>query len=133
MVLKITKETWEKCGIKTIKHYTKKEDMIELWQKMRGVELLTNHTNIYDLALKRIRKYYGKKTKDITEEEKEKYKAFFEGEAGIFIIEKLTWDIIEHCKLPEAIELRRKIGYNHNDIMIREETSIAEKIIKHFP
>ena len=74
-----------------------------------------------------------KKTKDITEEEKEKYKAFFEGEAGIFIIEKLTWDIIKHCKLPEAIELRRKIGYNHNDIMIREETSIAEKIIKHFP
>ena len=133
MVLKITKETWEKCGIKTIKHYTKKEDMIELWQKMRGVELLTNHTNIYDLALKRIRKYCGKKKKDITEEEKEKYKAFFEGEAGIFIIEKLTWDIIEHCKLPEAIELRRKIGYNHNDIMIREETSIAEKIIKHFP
>ena len=133
MVLKITKETWEKCGIKIIKHYTKKEDMIELWQKMRGVELLTNHTNIYDLALKRIRKYCGKKTKDITEEEKEKYKAFFEGEAGIFIIEKLTWDIIEHCKLPEAIELRRKIGYNHNDIMIREETSIAEKIIKHFP
>ena len=133
MVLKITKETWEKCGIKTIKHYTKKEDMIELWQKMRGIELLTNHTNIYDLALKRIRKYCGKKTKDITEEEKEKYKAFFEGEAGIFIIEKLIWDIIEHCKLPEAIELRRKIGYNHNDIMIREETSIAEKIIKHFP
>ena len=133
MVLKITKETWEKCGIKTIKHYTKKEDMIELWQKMRGIELLTNHTNIYDLALKRIRKYCGKKTKDITEEEKEKYKAFFEGEAGIFIIEKLTWDIIEHCNLPEAIELRRKIGYNHNDIMIREETSIAEKIIKHFP
>ena len=133
MVLKITKETWGKCGIKTIKHYTKKEDMIELWQKMRGVELLTNHTNIYDLASKRIRKYCGKKTKDITEEEKEKYKAFFEGEAGIFIIEKLTWDIIDHCKLPEAIELRRKIGYNHNDIMIPEETSIAEKIIKHFP
>ena len=133
MVLKITKETWEKCGIKTIKHYTKKEDMIELWQKMRGIELLTNHTNIYDLALKRIRKYCGKKTKDITEEEKEKYKAFFEGEAGIFIIEKLTWDIIDHCKLPEAIELRRKIGYNHNDIIIPEETSIAEKMIKHFP
>ena len=26
MVLKITKETWEKCGIKTIKYYTEKED-----------------------------------------------------------------------------------------------------------
>ena len=37
-----------------------------------------------------------KKTKDITEEEKQKSKAFFEGETGIFIIEKLTRDIIEH-------------------------------------
>ena len=133
MVLKITKETWGKCGIKTIKHYNEKEDIIELWNKMSDIEIQLRHSNIYDIALKRIRKYCGKKTKDITEEEKEKYKAFFEGEAGIFIIEKLTWDIIEHCKLPEAIELRRKIGYNHNDIMIREETSIAEKIIKHFP
>ena len=48
-----------------------------------------------------------KKTKDITEEEKQKSKAFFEGETGIFIIEKLTRDIIERCKLPEAIELKK--------------------------
>ena len=26
MVLKITKETWEKCGIKTVKSYNEKED-----------------------------------------------------------------------------------------------------------
>ena len=95
MVLKITKETWEKCGIKTIKHYNEREDMTELWQTMRDFKIQTNHTNIYDLSLKRIRKYYGKKTKDITEEEKQKYKAFFEGETGIFIIEKLTRDIME--------------------------------------
>ena len=68
-----------------------------------------------------------KKTKDITEEETEKYKAFFEDETGILIIEKLTRDIIERCKL------KKKLGYNHNDIMVREETSIAEKIMKHFP
>ena len=91
--------------------------MTELWQKMRDVQIQTNHTNIADAALKRIRKYCGKKTKDITEEEKEKYKAFFEGETGIFIIEKLTRDIIERCKLPEAIELRKKLGYNHGNIM----------------
>ena len=82
--------------------------MIELWNKMRDVEMQTKHANIYDLALKRIRKYCGKKTKDITEEEKEKYKTFSEGETGIFIIEKLTRDIIERCKLPKAIELRKK-------------------------
>ena len=67
------------------------------------------------------------KTKDIIEEEKQIYKAYFEGETGVFIIEKLTSDIIERWKLPEAIELRKKIGYNHDDIMVREEISIAEK------
>ena len=51
-----------------------------------------------------------KKKKDIEGEEKEKYKAFFEGEAGIFIIEKLTRDIIELCKIPKAKELRKKLG-----------------------
>ena len=74
-----------------------------------------------------------KEAKHITKEEKEKYKTFFEGEAGIFIIEKLTRDTIERCKLLEAIELRKQLVYNHDDIMIREETSIAEKIIKLFP
>ena len=118
MVLKITKETWEKCGIKTIKHYNEKEDLIELWNKMSNTEIQLRHSNIYDIALKRIRKYCGKKTKDITEEEKENYKTFFESETGIFIIKKLTRDIIEHCKLPEAIELRKKLGYNQDDIMI---------------
>ena len=84
------------------------------------------------LSWKELESIVKKKTKDITEEEKEKYKTFFEVETGIFIIEKLTRDIIERCKLPEAIELRKKLGYNHDDIMVREETSIAEKIIKLF-
>ena len=44
--------------------------MTELWQKMRDVQIQTNHTNIYNIALERIRKYYGKN--DITKEEKEK-------------------------------------------------------------
>ena len=107
MVFKITKERWGKCGIKTVKYYNEKEDIIELWQKMSDVKTQTKDTNIDDVALKRIRKYCGKKTKDITKEEKEKYKAFFEDERGIFVIEKLTRDIIERCKLPEAIELRK--------------------------
>ena len=67
----------------------------------------------------------AKKTKNITEKEKQKYKAYFKDETGIFIIEKLTRDIVERCRLPEAIELRKKLGYNHNDIMVSEGTSIA--------
>ena len=73
------------------------------------------------------------KKQDIAEEEKRKYKASFGGETGNFIIENLTRDITERCKLPEAIELRKKLGYNHDDIMVWEETSIAEKIRKLFP
>ena len=125
MVLEITKETWEKCGIKTVKHYNKKEDIIGLWQKVSNLETQIKHSNTCDIVLKIIKKYCGKKTKGITEEEKQKYKAYFKGETVMFIIGKLTRDIIDHSKLPEAIELRKKLGYNHNDIMVSEGTSIA--------
>ena len=97
---------------------TIKKKIIELWQKMSDAERQIGQSNIADAALKKTRKYCGKKTKNITEKEKEKYKAFIEGETGIFIIEKLTRDVIQRCKLPEAIELRKKLGYNHDDIMI---------------
>ena len=132
MVVEITKETWKKCGIKTVKHCNKKEDIIELWNKMSDIEIQLGHLNICDIALKRIRTYCRKKTKDITEEEKQKCKAFLKVKQVIFNIEKLTRHIIERCKLPETIELTKKLGYNHNDIMVREETSIVEKIIKLF-
>ena len=55
------------------------------------------------------------------EEEKQKYKAFLKGKTGIFIIEKLTRKIIECYKLPESIEFRKNLEYNHNNIMVREE------------
>ena len=104
-----------------------------MWQKVSKVETKIKHSNVCDVALKRIKKYYGKKTKGITEEEKRKYKAYFDSETDISIIEKPARDIIERCKLPEANELRKKLGYNHEDIMVQEETSIAEKTIKLFP
>ena len=103
-VVEITKETWGKCGIKTVKYYNEKENIIELWRKVSELEIQIKHSNICDIALKRIKKYYGKKTKNIMEKEKQKYKAYFKGETGIFIIKKLTRDIIERCKLPEAID-----------------------------
>ena len=43
MVLKITKETWGKCGIKTVKYYNEKEDIIELWQKMSDAKTQMKH------------------------------------------------------------------------------------------
>ena len=35
--------------------------------------------------------------------------------------------------MPEVIDLRKNLSYNRDDIMVCEETSIVEKIIKHFP
>ena len=63
MILNTTKETWGKCGIKTVKYYNKKDDITELWQKMSDVETQIKHSNIADAALKRIRKYCRKKKK----------------------------------------------------------------------
>ena len=72
---------------------------------MSHIEIQLGYLNIANVALKRIRKYCGKK--NITGEEKEKYKIRFRGEKGIFIIEKLTRDIIERYKLPEVINNNR--------------------------
>ena len=70
MVLKTTKDTWGKCGITTVKYQNKKEDIIELWQKMNVVKKETGHLNIADAALRRIKKHCSKKAKNITEKEK---------------------------------------------------------------
>ena len=71
--------------------------------------------------------------KYITEEGKQEYRTFLEGIEGAFITGKNALDVIERCKLPIAIKFRKKLGYNHNDITVREEISIAEKTIKLSP
>ena len=131
MVVKITKETWEKCGTETI-CYDEEKKALELWLKMGDIEIKLDHSNLRDVVLRRKGKILGKKRKDITEEETRRYKTFFEGKKGVFIIEKVATDVIERCKLPKAIDFRKKFGYNHDDIMVCEETSKAEKI-KLFP
>ena len=89
MVLEITKETWGKCGITTVKHYNEKENIIELWQKMTDVKRQTGHLNIADAALRRIKKYCGKKTKDITEKEKNNTKHFLKGKRVFLSLKSL--------------------------------------------
>ena len=63
MVVKTTKEIWGKCGVKIVKHYNEKENMIEMCQKVSDLETQIKHSNIANVALKRIREYYGKKSK----------------------------------------------------------------------
>ena len=108
MVVEITKETFRKCGMKTLIYHNKEDKINELWQKMSDIEIQLEYSNIADAALKRIRKYCSKKTKNTTKKEKQKYKAFFEGEQNVFIIEKLARDISERCKLPKELSLEKK-------------------------
>ena len=70
MVLNIIKKTREKCGITTLKHYNEKENIIELWQKMNDVKRKTGHLNIADTALRRIKRYCGKKQKTLQKKKK---------------------------------------------------------------
>ena len=51
MVVEITKETWRKCGIKTLIYHNKEEKLNELGQKMSDIEIQLGHSNIADVAL----------------------------------------------------------------------------------
>ena len=44
-------------------HYNEKENIVESWEKMSDTEVQLGHSNIANVALKRIRKYSGKKNK----------------------------------------------------------------------
>ena len=76
MVLNITKETWEKCGIKTVKYYNKKEDIIELWQKMSDVEKQTKHSNIAVLPWEELKSIMTKKQKTLQKKKNKNIKHF---------------------------------------------------------
>ena len=51
MVVEITKETWGKCGIKTVKYHNEEKNIIELSHKMSDIEAKLGHSNIDDIAL----------------------------------------------------------------------------------
>ena len=61
LVVKITKEIWEICGIKTLIYPNKEEKINELWHKMSDIEIQLGYSNIADPVLKRIIKYCGKR------------------------------------------------------------------------
>ena len=68
----ITKETWEKSGERVKKKWVK-----ELWLKMSDMQKKLDHTNVTKLIKRELKGIYGKKNKDITNQEKEKDKTFF--------------------------------------------------------
>ena len=81
---------------------------------MSDIEIQLGHSNIADVVLQRIRNYSGKKRR----KRKRKIQSFFWRWRGCFYYWKTCTDMIERCKLPKAVELRKKLGYNHDDIMV---------------
>ena len=89
MALKITKETWGKCGITAVNYYNATENIIKLWQKLSDLKRQTGYLNTADTALRRIKKYCGKKTKDITEKEKKNTKHFLKIKMVFLLLKSL--------------------------------------------
>ena len=56
---------------------------------MNDVKKETGHLNIADAALKRIKKYCGRKTKDITEKEKKNTKYFLKIKMVFLLLKSL--------------------------------------------
>ena len=50
IAVKIKKETWEKCGIKTLIYHNKEETINEVWQKMSDIEIQPWHSNLLILC-----------------------------------------------------------------------------------
>ena len=50
MVVKITKEAWGKCGIKTLIYHNNEEKINELWQKMSDIEIQHRHSKLLMLC-----------------------------------------------------------------------------------
>ena len=89
MVVEIIKRTWGKCGIKTVKHYNERENVIELWQEMSNIETQLGHSNIANVALKRIRKYCGKKQKALQKKKKKNTKHFLKKKKVLLLLKSL--------------------------------------------
>ena len=89
MVVRITKEAWEKCGIKTLIYHNKEEKINELWQKISDIEIQHGHSNNADVVLKRIRKYCGKKKKEHYKKRKKNTKHFLKVKRIFLLLKNL--------------------------------------------
>ena len=72
-----------------MKHYNEKEDIIELWQKVRDLKTQIKHSNICDIALKRIRKYCEKKQKTLQKKKKKNAKHFLKVKQVFLLLKNL--------------------------------------------
>ena len=70
-------------------HYNEKENIVESWEKMSDTEVQLGHSNIANVALKRIRKYCGKKQKALQKKKKKNTKHFLKKKKVLLLLKSL--------------------------------------------
>ena len=115
--MKTSAETWKECGIKTAIFNNLTKNKKELWLKMHDAQVELGVKDMSDLVRKEIYGIFN--TINPTEEQIWDYKAWFDD--GIYINEEITLKIIMYCRIPTAIELRFKFGFNQDDITLIKE------------
>ena len=124
----ISAETWKKCGIKTAILNNRTKNKKELWLKMRDVQDELGVKNMSDLVRKEIFGIFN--TTNPTEEQIWDYEAWLDD--GLYIIEELALKIIMHCRIPAAIKLRSKLGFNQYDITLTKEQAVLKSVMDEF-
>ena len=126
--MKISAETWKKCGIKTAIFNNLTKNKKELWLKMHDVQVESSVKYMSDLVRKEIHGIFN--TKNPTKEQIWNCKAWLDD--GLYIIEELPLKVIMHCRIPEANEFRSRLGINQYDITMPKEVSLLKSVMDAF-
>ena len=126
--MKISAETWKKCGIKTAIFNNLTKNKKELWLKMHDVQVESSVKYMSDLVRKEIHGIFN--TKNPTKEQIWNCKAWLDD--GLYIIEELPLKVIMHCRIPAANEFRSRLGINQYDITMPKEVSLLKSVMDAF-
>ena len=124
-------QTWNNNGIKIIIFRNRENKMLEVWLKIIDIQKYLGVKNMSDLIIKEIESIYNRKRNDITDQEKEKYKAWTD-DVYVYIISDLALEITMDCTLPEAIEFRSQLAFKQHHIKLRRESSVLKSITDAF-
>ena len=124
-------QTWNNNGIKIIIFRNRENKMLEVWLKIIDIQKYLGVKNMSDLIIKEIESIYNRKRNDITDQEKEKYKAWAD-DVYVYIISDLALEITMDCTLPEAIEFRSQLAFKQHHIKLRRESSVLKSITDAF-
>ena len=113
-MIEISAETREESDIH-IRIIKNEENKSEIWLKIHDIQDKLGVKNMSDLTIKEIEGIYNKKRKNLTRQEREKYKACAD-DGFIYILDDIALKLIMNCRGSEekekVIEFRSKLRYD---------------------